>query len=91
MNRNDLAEVLAIKAGLNKSKSREVIDLMFQSMEECFSMGNDVMITGFGAFKLANRSSRLARNPKTGEKVSVAPSKNVKFILSKQLKEKLNQ
>ena len=47
--------------------------------------------TWIGTFSVVERQPRLARNPKTGEKVQVPYRKIVKFKLSKQLKNLFRQ
>ena len=46
-----------------------------------------VQIVGFGTFKIKIKEERDGRNPKTGEKIRIAASKNPIFVPGKSLKE----
>ena len=49
-----------------------------------------IEIRGFGTFSLHFRPSRLAHNPKTGEKLMTPPRYAVHFKPGKELREKVN-
>jgi DNA-binding protein HU-beta len=52
--------------------------------------GGEVAITGFGSFKGSARAERTGRNPRTGEPLTIAASKSVKFVPGATLKSALN-
>jgi integration host factor subunit beta len=52
--------------------------------------GNRIEIRGFGSFSLILRNARIARNPKTGEPVPVAPKMTPHFKAGKELKERVD-
>ena len=52
--------------------------------------GEEVSLFGFGRFKVAERAARKGRNPRTGEAVKIAASKNLKFTAAWALKTSLN-
>lgn len=76
------------KAGLETKKQAEaVVDAVFDCITKAMSQGEDVAVTGFGAFKVRNRAAKVGINPRTGEKVNI-PAKTVpKFTAGKALKE----
>jgi len=45
--------------------------------------GNDVILRGFGTFSLKESPERIARNPATGERVTVPASRSMKFKAAK--------
>lgn len=49
--------------------------------------GEQVSFTGFGSFKVVERSERKGRNPRTGEECLIPASRVVKFTPGKALKE----
>ena len=53
--------------------------------------GDRVQITGFGSFKASSRGERTGRNPRTGEAMTIAASKSVKFVPGASFKSALNQ
>ena len=52
--------------------------------------GEEVRLVGFGTFSVAERAAGTARNPRTGETINVAASKQPKFKAGKELKEAVN-
>ncbi|WP_434514333.1 integration host factor subunit beta [Dechloromonas sp. ARDL1] len=52
--------------------------------------GGRVEIRGFGTFSLNHRPPRIGRNPKTGEKVSVAGKYAPHFKAGKELRDRVD-
>ena len=52
--------------------------------------GEKVQLVGFGTFEVSEREAREGRNPLTGEKITIAASKNPKFKAGKALKDMVN-
>lgn len=53
-----------------------VVNEVLQKTTECLMRGERVQFYGFGTFEMQERAPRKARNPRTGEEISV-PSKAV--------------
>jgi DNA-binding protein HU-beta len=90
MNKNDLVERLAEEHELTKSFARELVDSVFGMITTAAREGEEVSLFGFGRFKIAERAARKGRNPRTGEAVRIAASKNLKFTAARSLKTSLN-
>ena len=90
MNKTELVKVVAEKADLTQAVAADAVNALVDTIVERLVDGDEVAILGFGAFKVAERPARTARNPQTGETVEVPSSKAVSFKVSKSLKEKLN-
>jgi integration host factor subunit beta len=68
-----------------------VVKCLLEQMSDALATGNRIEIRGFGSFSLHYRPPRVARNPKTGETVSL-PSKYVPhFKPGKELRERVDQ
>ena len=52
--------------------------------------GNEVRIVGFGTFSVASRAATTGRNPRTGEAIQIAASKQPKFKAGAPLKAAVN-
>jgi len=50
-----------------------------------------VRLVGFGTFGVRERAARNARNPRTGESISLPEASVPFFKAGKELKEKVNQ
>lgn len=90
MTKKDLAEHLAEEHELSKAFARELVDSVFDTIMTAAQKGEEVSIFGFGRFRVAERAARQGRNPRTGEAVKIAASKNLKFTAARSLKAGLN-
>lgn len=88
MNKENLVEeVLAKGQCPSKKAAQEAVEGLFDSIVKSLAKGEEVSIGGFGIFKVVQRKARMARNPRTGEKIQVAAQKAPRFRPSKNLKE----
>ncbi len=75
MNRSELVENIAQKAGISYQLADDVAETFFQTVTEALAEGNRVEIRGFGAFSVKNYEAYVGRNPKTGDKIQVQAKK----------------
>lgn len=90
MNKNDLVAAVADTAGLSKSDAGKAVDAVFDSIAAALKKGDDVRLLGFGTFAVAARAARQGKNPRTGETIEIAASKQPKFTAGKGLKDAVN-
>ena len=65
----------------------DTVDQFLEAVSRALAAGKHIEIRGFGTFKVKDRKSRLARNPRTGESVPVPPRRVPVFKVSKELKD----
>ena len=87
MNKSELAERLAGWAGMSKAAAKDAVDGVFEVIGEALANGDEARILGFGTFGTRNRPARTARNPRTGETLSIAASTVPVFKAGKTLKD----
>ena len=90
MTKSQWIEKTAKKTGMSKKDLNAAYDALFEVFEETVIAGESVQITGFGTFAVREKAAYTARNPKTGEAITVAASKHASFTAGKVLKESLN-
>ena len=90
MNRNELVDAVAGKAELSKSTANKAVEAVFESITGALKGGTEVRLVGFGPFSVARRAASEGRNPRTGEKIKIAASKQAKFKPGKRLRDELN-
>ena len=90
MNKNDLIQKLADTTGLHKNDAAKAVDGVFNLIEATLKAGDEVRLTGFGVFVVAQRAGGKGRNPQTGAEITIKPSKQPRFRPGKQLKDALN-
>ena len=90
MNRNELVDAVVNKSELKKADATRAVDAVFDSIAEALKGGDEVRLVGFGTFSVASRAASEGRNPRTGEKIQIAASKQPKFKAGKGLRDSLN-
>ncbi len=90
MNKNDLVSSVTSTSGGSKANAARAVDAVFDAITDALSRGEDVRLTGFGSFSVANRSARTGRNPRTGAPIHIPASRQPKFKAGKQLKNAVN-
>lgn len=76
MTKSQLIDMLSGKVGLTKKTAADAVNSMLQGIIDAVAKGGNVVLTGFGTFKLRSRAARKGRNPQTGEAINI-PSRRV--------------
>ena len=87
MKKAELAQTVADAAGLSKKQAQEIIEVVLDTIVKTMGRGEDIILTGFGTFKVYKRKERMGRNPATGEQIKIAAAIKPKFRPGKLLKE----
>ncbi|TSE28143.1 Integration host factor subunit beta [Tepidimonas thermarum] len=88
MNRSDLFDALAEHyPHLTAADAQAAVKILLEAMTESLVAGQRIEIRGFGSFAVHERAARAARNPRTGETVSVPPKRVAHFKPGKALRE----
>lgn len=90
MNKNDLVEAVASQANLSKADAGRAVDAVVSAITGALKQGDTVSVLGFGTFTVRARAARTGRNPRTGEELQIAASKNPAFKAGKALKDAVN-
>ena len=83
MTKADIVDQIAERTGLTKKDVAETVDSFLSAVAKALANGHHIEIRGFGTFRVKDRKSRIARNPRTGEAVPVPPRKVPVFKVSK--------
>lgn len=90
MNKTDLIDAVADKAGLSKADAGRAVDALLEVVTKALKKNDKVSLVGFGTFMVRKRSARKGRNPKTGAEIKIAASKTPAFKAGKALKDAVN-
>lgn len=91
LKKNDLIAQVASSSGLSKSDAGKALDAVLDSITSALASGDEVRIIGFGTFSVSNRAATTGRNPRTGEVIQIAASKQPKFKAGSPLKDAVNK
>ena len=91
MTKSELIEKIAAKnPNLMLRDVERIVNVVFDKIIDTLAKGDRVEFRGFGAFSVRKRSPRVAKNPRTGEKVNVEERCIAHFKTGKELHEQLN-
>lgn len=79
MNKGDLINEIAAKAGLNKVAAKAALDACLESIEQALANDDSVKLIGFGTFSVVEKPERKGINPRTKEPLTIAARKTIKF------------
>jgi len=84
----DLVDALYDNTGIDRKEIRKIIDLFFVEIKTALMRRDVIELRGFGTFEIKVRKGRSrARNPKTGETISVRPHGIVCFRSGQELRQ----
>lgn len=90
MNKTELVAAIAEKAGIAKKDAEKALGAFVDTVAGELKDGGKIQLVGFGTFEVRARAARTGKNPRTGEKIEIAASKNPVFKAGKALKDSLN-
>lgn len=79
MNKAELIDAIAAKAGLSKADAKKALDGFISATSGALKKGDRISLIGFGSFSVSQRAARTGRNPQTGKEIKIAAKKVVKF------------
>ena len=91
MNKAELINATAEKAGLSKKDTETAINAAIDAISAALAQGDKVQLVGFGSFEVRARAARIGRNPKTKETIKIPASKVPAFKPGKALKDAVSK
>jgi DNA-binding protein HU-beta len=94
VNKTELVEALAARAGLGKAEAARAVNALFGEggiLAGELKSGGRVQITGFGTFLARRRAARIGRNPRTGRVMQLPAVTLPSFRAGQTLKQELNR
>lgn len=90
MTKQDLIEKLAKKLDISENKAGNYLNSFLDEITKGLTQGKDVVLTGFGTFRVVKRKARMGRNPQTGERIRIPAKKVPKFKAGATLKREVS-
>ena len=90
MNRQELVDAMAAKAGISKAAADAAVKAFIETVGDELQNGGKVQLVGFGTFETTKRAARTGRNPQTGAATKIKACTAPKFKAGKALKDKVN-
>ena len=89
--KKDLVDRIAEQSGNKRVVVKTIIQQFLNEIIKELGNGNRLEFRDFGVFEVRPRAARVARNPKTNQKVQVPSKRTVKFKVGRLMKEQLSQ
>ena len=90
MTKTQLIAALAEAMGSDKKTATAALDAISAVVSREVAAGGAITLPGLGKMACRARPQRQVRNPATGESVTKAADKQVKFTIAKELKDSVN-
>lgn len=87
MNKTELTNAIAAKAGLTKVDAKKALDATIEAITAALKGGDKVALIGFGTFSVAERKARTGVNPLTKKSIKIEAKKIAKFKAGAELEE----
>ena len=87
MNKAELINVVAEKAGLSKKDTEKAVTALIDTITAELVAGEKVSLVGFGNFDVKTREARTGRTPKTKEEIQIPATRIPQFKAGKALKD----
>jgi integration host factor subunit alpha len=85
-----IIEKISTKNNQTPSQAKDALETLLEIMKSTLASGEDIMISGFGKFKVNEKALRKGRNPATGKEMMLKERRTVTFKCSGGLRERLN-
>ncbi len=86
----DIVKAVQTEIGFTRHQSFSIVESLLETIKSKLESGEDVLVSGFGKFRVQKKLKRRGRNPATGENLMLAPRKVVTFKCSGKLRERVN-
>jgi len=90
MTKAEVARLLMEKTGLSRNQSMETVEFFLDSVKKALKNGEKVCLVGFGTFYTKEKPSRIGRNPRTGEKITIPKKRVAVFKPGKAIRDSVN-
>ena len=85
-----IVESVHNQLGLPKKECIEMVETLLEIIKSTLASGEDLMISGFGKFRVKDKKERRGRNPATGEDLMLEPRRVITFKCSGRLRDRVN-
>ena len=91
MTKKDIVRTISEQLKLPKLHKKELVQRTFDSLVESLIREGRIELRNFGVFQIKKREARMARNPRTGERVPVQAKYVVTFKPGKEMEARVRE
>ena len=90
MIKEDIIRNTMVRLDLDRNQSKNLVESILDIIKDTLSEQDDIMISGFGQFKVRHKTPRIGRNPKTKVPYEISSRNVVTFYPSKVFRNEIN-
>ena len=91
MTKKDIVRTIAEQIDLPQLRTKELVQKTFDALIDALVKEGRIELRNFGVFQIKRREARMARNPRTGEKVPVQAKSVVTFKPGKEMEARVRE
>ncbi len=91
MTKKDIVKTIAEQIELPQLRTKELVQKTFDALIDALVREGRIELRNFGVFQIKRRDARMARNPRTGERVPVQAKRVVTFKPGKEMEARVRQ
>jgi len=89
--KKDIVRTIAEQIDLPQLRTRDLVQKTFDALIDALVKEGRIELRNFGVFQIKRREARMARNPRTGEKVPVQAKSVVTFKPGKEMEARVRE
>lgn len=89
--KKDIVRTIAEQIDLPQLRTKELVQRTFDALIEALVREGRIELRNFGVFQIKRREARMARNPRTGERVPVQAKSVVTFKPGKEMEARVRE
>jgi len=89
--KKEIVRTISEEIGLTQLQTKEIVQKTFDAIVEALVAERRIELRNFGVFEVKRRKARMARNPRTGEKVTVPERCTVTFRPGQVMKQRVEK
>jgi DNA-binding protein HU-beta/integration host factor subunit beta len=89
--KKDIVRTIAEQIDLPQLRTKELVQKTFDALIDALVKEGRIELRNFGVFQIKRREARMARNPRTGEKVPVQAKSVVTFKPGKEMEARVRE
>ena len=83
--KKEFIDRMAEKGGITKKAAKQGVELFIETLMDCMSEDEKVMIKGFGRFEMKTYKERVGKVPLSGAECVIPEQRRMKFTASELL------
>jgi nucleoid DNA-binding protein len=89
--KKDIVRTIAEQIELPQLRTKDLVQKTFDALIDALVREGRIELRNFGVFQIKKREARMARNPRTGERVPVRAKSVVTFKPGKEMEARVQQ